>query len=209
MKSSCIIEPHYLPSLAYFHLVNGTDVIYLDVESKFVKQTYRNRCRVLLSNKIGQLVIPIKHNSLGRTLADVKIDYTENWHAVHWKTIKSAYGKTPFFEHYAPFFEQAYLNPPVYLIDFVVNQLKLCFKLLGWKKEIVLANTLSDLNVDESFKNQIHSKKSKFEFTSNSYHQAFGDVFSGNLSVIDLLFNIGPEASDFIRKSDIKVLFGR
>ncbi len=198
---SCLIEPHYLPSLAYFRLISDYDRIYIDVQSKFVKQTYRNRCKILLSNKVGQLVIPIKHNTLGGGLIDVKIDYSEHWKQVHWKSIKSAYGKTPFFEHYAPFFERIYFKEAESLVEFIIEQLELCFKFLGWNKEIVLVNSLEGLDKIPNLKNQVHSKQSKFDFTSGFYHQAFGTEFISNLSLIDLLFNIGPESAEFIKNT--------
>ncbi len=203
--SACLIEPHYLPSMAYFKLIEEYDTVYLDLQSKFIKQTYRNRCLVLLSNKIGQLVIPIQHRTLGGTLAEVKIDYAENWSAVHWKTIKSAYGKSPYFEHYAPYFERVYANPPEYLVDFLLSQMKLCFKFLGWKKELILVKDTKELPTVVHLKNKVHSKKSKFEFSSETYHQSFGETFVSNLSLVDLVFNLGPEATGIIRASELCV----
>ena len=201
--SSCIVEPHYLPSLAYFKLLSNFDTIVFDLEGKFIKQTYRNRCLVLLSNKVGQLIVPIQHKTLGSTFREVKIDYSENWNKIHWKSIESAYGKTPFFEHYAPFFEELYINPPEYLFEFLLGHMKLCFKFLGWKKELLLnVDSLLDINhVD--LKNLVHSKKSEFTYSSDIYHQAFGEGFLGNLSVVDALFNIGPEAGQLIKSSTI------
>lgn len=199
--SSCSIEPHYLPSLAYFKLLSEFDTIVFDVESKFVKQSYRNRCRVLLSNKIGQLIVPVQHKTLGATLQEVKVDYSEPWNKIHWKSIESAYGKTPFFEHYAPFFERLYVSPPEYLTDFVMGHMKLCFKFLGWKKELLLSTNFSNSIENKELKNLVHSKKSQFSYSSPAYHQAFGEEFMSNLSVLDALFNIGPETGELIRSS--------
>ena len=201
--SICFIEPHYLPSLAYFKAISQYDIIGIDIGSKFIKQTYRNRCRVLLSNKIGQLVIPIRNNSLGGSLSDVKIDYSEKWNHVHWKTIQSAYGKTPFFEHYRPYFEIIYTNPPVFLVEFILEHLKLCFKLLGWNKQIVLIKESDDKEEMVDLKNIVHSKKSKFRFYSKVYYQAFGEDFIENLSIIDTLFNVGPESSELVMTSEL------
>ena len=201
MKNTyCFIEPHYLPSLAYFKLISDFDKVYIDVQSKFIKQTFRNRCKILMSNKVGQLIIPVKHNSLGSGLANVSIDYSENWNDIHWKSIKSAYGKTPYFEFYAPYFEKIYDNPPEKFIDFIMSHLGLCFKFLGWEKEIVLSDSQENEGVSV-FRNLLHSKKSQFDFNSSVYHQAFGEEFIPNLSLIDLLFNVGPESSEVIRKS--------
>jgi hypothetical protein len=138
-------------------------------------------------------------------VSHVKIDYSENWSHVHWKSIESAYGKTPFFEHYRPYFEKNYDNPPEFLVDFVINNLKLCFKCLGWKKEIVLINTMGELGGFKDIKNLVQPKRKGFKFNSAMYHQAFGKGFVQDLSIIDALFNVGPECSELINSSELSI----
>ena len=201
----CLIEPHYLPSMAFYKLISEYDEVVIDVESKFVKQTYRNRCKVLFSNKVGQLVIPISHSTLGTTINDVEIDYSEKWNKVHWKSIESAYGKTPFFEHYSPYYERLFQAPSGNLVTFLVKLLKLNMKMLGWSQSVVLSAEAVDKEGCEDLRNKVHSKKSKFEYQSNKYHQAFGDAYVSNLSIIDTLFNVGNETAGIIKSSELSL----
>ena len=97
------IDLQYLPCLEYFTCLMSYDSVLLDVEERYVKQTYRNRCTVLTANKVDTLTVPVKSENHGLT-KDVRIDYSQDWVRRHLGCLQAAYGKSPFFEYYAPEF---------------------------------------------------------------------------------------------------------
>jgi hypothetical protein len=200
-----LLEIHYLPCIQYFSkfYVNDGIIVVDDLESA-QKQSYRNRCRIAGANRVIDLSVPM-HDSRGRLLIkDVKIDNHGNWQSQHWKSIKSAYGKSAFFEHYAHRLAPIYEKPVSRLFDFNMELMHILLKIL--KIDPFRTELLSGTNEKElvSFKNKIHPKL-KFraedpDFNIVPYHQPFEQKlgFLPNLSIIDLIFNEGPEAGSIL-----------
>ena len=190
---SCTIVPNYLPNLSYFCLLLQYDSWQIDEDFPFQKQSYRNRCEILLSNKVEKLVVPIRKLKGTDLMKDVIIDYKEDWRKKHWRGIQSAYGKTPFFEYYAPFFEKTFQKEHLRLIDLNSELLNVVLKCLNLKPRFTADEGT------ESLSRLVVGKKFVLEFNGPSYEQPFGAVFHPNLSIIDLLFNIGPESLSFLK----------
>ena len=117
--SKILIELHHLPCLDYWKTILeahnlGKEVI-LEANENFNKQSYRNRTYILGANGKLALTVPVQKGSQKTLITEVKIDYSADWNRQHWQSIKSAYGKSPFFIHYADFLEPIYENPPVLL----------------------------------------------------------------------------------------------
>ena len=174
------------------------DQVVLETQEAFIRQTYRNRCRVLTSNKVDVLTVPVKSRGAGDSIRDVRIDYEQDWHRRHWGCLRSAYGKSPFFEHYAPRFEHIYRKKLPFLFDFNFELLTLCLYYLGISTE--LTYTLSRPSENKSLfdaRSIINAKKKpggSFFYSSYPYQQTFGNEFVPNMSIVDLLFNKGPES---------------
>lgn len=189
---------HYLPCLEYFSCLMQFDEVILDAHEPYARQTYRNRCRVLTANKVDVLTVPVKNRGDGNPIREVRIDYTQNWHRRHWGCLQSAYGKSPYFEHYAPGLEAVYHKKLPFLFDFNLELLTLCLYFLGIKK--VITNTLSHPELEDNLfdaRSLISAKKSPNDpvfYQSFPYHQTFGNDFVMNMSIVDLLFNKGPES---------------
>ncbi len=182
------------------------NIVVDDVEL-FEKQSYRNRCTIAGANGPIDLIVPVHSSRRRLPVKDIEIDNHTNWQHQHWQSIKSAYGKTAFFEHYAYKLEPLYTTEYNLLFDFNFDLLKIIFKILkmGPDKIKLLSESTG---VDYiSFKNKVHPKE-KFrvpddDFHPVMYHQAFADRygFVTNLSIIDLVFNEGPEAIRILRDS--------
>jgi hypothetical protein len=200
------IELQYLPCLEYFTCILSNDIIWIDTNERYIKQTFRNRCSVLTTNKIDNLTVPVKAYSQFTVTKDIKIDYSQDWIRRHWGCLKSAYGKSPYFEFYSNEFQYVLNKKHEFLADLNYELLTICLRLLGIKKEIrynLSVPIYSDSSVSDEL-SVINEKKKgnngKY-YQPISYYQTFGNDFVSNLSIVDLLFNMGPEARSILLRS--------
>jgi hypothetical protein len=206
-----LTEIHYLPSIEYFVRLLSYDKLVLEANENYQKQSYRNRCYILGANRVEELSVPVKKGVGKQLITDVQIDYDQKWLPVHWKSITSAYGKAPFFEYYSELFQQIFFKRHNYLFDLNLELLELVLKLLSFDIQVdhsVTYQSKMELNSAEirDFRGTIHPKSKKSylkEISSVKYIQLFGGVFVENLSIIDLLFCEGPNASQILKKSHI------
>ncbi|MDN5215468.1 WbqC family protein [Fulvivirgaceae bacterium BMA12] len=199
-----LIELQYLPNLEYFIAFMNSEEVTIEAAENFVKQTYRNRCYVRSANKIEVMSIPIKKGA--RKIKDIKIDYRQSWLKDHWRTITSAYGKSPFFEYYRDGFESILFSKEPFLFDLNLKLLTKCLEYLEIKKHIKFTDNY-DFNPKSpvlDLRSLILPKMSYQDrgiYRGYAYNQIFGKDFAGNLSIIDLLFCEGPGASLILNKS--------
>ena len=195
--------PYFGPITQFKELVNAKK-IWLESEDNFQKQTYRNRMYIYGANGKLSLNIPIKHLpktevKVHQRYCDVKIDNNYKWQSIHWKSLKSAYQTSPFFEFYeddlAPLFKTEY----TYLYEFNFN----CFTR-------VLECLQLDLDFEKSTeyeKSPIHKRdlrhlsNAKQNNALPEYIQVFQEKhgFISNLCILDLLFNEGPNAVEYLK----------
>jgi hypothetical protein len=206
-----LTELHYLPNIAFFVQVQAFQKIVLEVNENYVKQSYRNRAYILTANKIQSLSIPVSRENKGKTkLKDVRINYSERWQNLHWRSLHSAYGKSPFFDFFADYFHDILYSKYAFLIDLNLNLLSKCLELLSWHdKQIILTDKYTEAPetqwVDK--RGQIDLKSAPPGDNSGSYQeyqQVFGKNFVSNLSVIDLLFCEGANANMIIGQSSLR-----
>ncbi len=201
-----LIESHYLPCIEYFTVVSHFDQIIWEIEEHYVKQSYRNRCRILTAQGPYELSIPIRHQAPKMKLKDVQIDYRQKWVNHHWRSIRSAYGKAPFFEHYAEMFEAIYRREIRFLVDLNYEFFDLCQKLLGMKFSLIKNQSFTHEAPAgiQDWRSKIHPKKAlKINplYKPCNYNQIFGQKFVANCSIIDLLFCEGPAAGNILMNS--------
>ena len=195
-----LTELHYHPSIQYFQQVLKADEILIEAHENYVKQSYRNRCQVLTSQGVIALTVPVKGGNKKTLITELEIDYEQKWVNAHWRTIKSAYGNSPYFEFYADYFEAIYKKQPRFLFELNREFLGLYFKFLKITKPLRLTERYEE-KYDEQvldLRSQIHPKKAPDNLTIKSYNQVFGKQFAPDLSILDLLFNQGPEAALYL-----------
>ena len=201
-----LIELQYLPPLAYFVVLLRGKTILLDAHEYYEKQTYRNRCYIKGPHQVEKLTVPVQGSGKKLTTSEIKIDYLQKWLQQHWRTLQAAYGKAPFFEHYAPYFQAIYEKRPERLWELNFNLLTLCLKFL--QIEVTLQQTETYLNYTNpdvlDFRSSINPKKKQIVskiYRPRPYNQIFGKDFVDNLSVVDLLFSEGPAAHLILHES--------
>jgi hypothetical protein len=206
----------YLPPVQYFcHWLNS-HARTIEQFDHYQKQTYRNRCKILGSNGIISLTVPVKRGSNRKTyVRDIRIEYAKDWQKDHWKGITSAYRHSPFFEFYQDELEVFYRQHHEFLLDFNGKILDFLLPAL----ELDHSYSYSQAFLPDppegvvDMRERIHPKRdvrTDPSFQSAAYPQVFSERhgFQPNLSVIDLLFNEGPNARNILQKS-IKIPAGK
>ena len=203
-QNSLIIELHYLPSIQYFVYFNYYKNIFIDPADNYIKQSFRNRCRINGANKPEDLIIPIKKIPPPKKTIQMEIDYQQKWLNKHLRAIQSAYGKAPFFEYYAEDLLAVYQKKHEFLFDLTHELLTQCLDFLQF--DVTLKFTTAYHSLEKTPQNDFRSKinpKSTPDiintYTPFIYQQVFGNNFVNNLSVIDLIFCEGPQAGVIIK----------
>lgn len=181
----------YLPPISFFITASQLSNVVINTTDKFQKSTERNRCKIINANGSLLLTIPVKGGRGVKAFTkDVRISYDEPWQKNHWRSISSAYGKSSYFLFYHEKLEWLYEKKFDYLIEFNTLMLETCFSMLQWDKQIILAED-QGIEMDISQFNSIEH-----------YYQVFQERhgFIANASIIDLIFNLGPQAGGYLLK---------
>jgi len=206
-ERTALIDLQYLPSLEFFAVLLSYENIVFEVEEHFIKQTYRNRCNILAANGVEKLSVPVIGGRKKIKVKDITIDHTQRWQKDHWRAIKSAYGRAPFYEFFAEYFEPFFLKQEKYLVDLNLGLLTKCLELLQTKINFSFSETYQKEPLDsktDDLRSVVHPKvsfKNNSLYSPVAYPQVFGKNFVANLSVIDLLFCEGPNAKSLVTKS--------
>ena len=194
----------YLGPTSYYAALINAPGIRFEVKEHFIKQSYRTRCRIYGANGPLNLYVPIERNGKRNSIDELKVVYAEDWLGLHWKSFQSAYRSSPYFEYYEdelrPFYEKPQYET---LVDWNLALLDKMLEILEtpltydrtekWEKSYP---EHQDLRM--AFPVGLPQEPSRFQ----EYIQVFGDRhgFMPNLSVIDLLFNEGPNSGFYLRQ---------
>jgi len=203
-ENTIVTDLFYLPPIEFFVAIQDFEEILIDPTERFQKQTYRNRAHILLANKTDVLSVPVIGSSKKQLYKEVKIDYNQKWKNVHLRGIQSAYGKAPFFEYFYPYFDQVFDKNMTFLFDLNLDLLTVCLKLLKLKVKLKVESNYDILPVSADIRGIIHAKEGYAErdiMTPVIYTQLFGLDFVPNLSILDLLFCMGPESREVLIQS--------
>ncbi len=205
-----LLSTAHFPPIQYFCKIINLKEFAIESCENLQKQSYRNRHKVLAANGPIDLTVPLhKGRSPGQLIKDVRLDYSESWNKTHRKTILSAYNHSPFYEYYIddilPYWEKQWK----YLYDYNYEILMTLFDLLDLNIRILDTTEYTAPISNNDLRILIHPKKSldlDTEFKPQVYTQNFSDRhgFFANLSILDLLFQTGPEAVKIIKDSVVK-----
>jgi len=198
MNNKIILATTYFPTIQYMLKFLIYKDIVIEKHENYIKQSYKNRCNILAANGVQALTIPVKKVSGKKIIiTDILINYDTNWQTLHLKSIDSAYKSSPFYEFYIdafiPFFKKKYK----YLFDFNIEILQVLLKEIENDKTFDFTNEYlptykNDYRMSINPKKKYQTEDKTFVF--NEYSQVFSSKFgfTKDLSILDLLFNEGP-----------------
>ena len=201
-----LVNTAYFPPIQYFSEIKNCSEILVEQHESYGKQSYRNRCDIMTANGVMTLSVPVvKGASLKILTKDVLVDYSTNWQKLHFKGIESAYKNSPYYDYYIdnllPFFERK----EKYLLDLNTKILRELMENIGLNRPLTFTEDYYPITVNhDDLRDVIHPKparrRAERPFTPKPYHQTFAErfPFTPNLSIIDLLFNMGPETGGYL-----------
>lgn len=189
----------YLPPISWFSIFLKNDEVVLEQFENFPKQTYRNRANIYGANGRLSLIIPISHNG-NRVLNQIEISHRENWQNIHWKSIKTAYQSSPYFEFYEDKLLSIFTFKTDSLVEFNLNAISVLLQILKIEKAFDLTNEYLKSPSAEDFRGKF-SAKEESAFQMEEYYQTFTEKygFQQDLSIIDLICNKGPETLTYLK----------
>ena len=202
-----LIHPTYFPSISHFAVMAQAEKIVFEMEDNFQKQTNRNRTYIYSPNGIQLLNIPVKHSKeLHQKTKDVKIETDFDWQKQHFKSLEAAYRSSPFFEYFEDEIRPVFEKKHTFLLDLNYEAMSIVSKCLRMKFEFETTTEYfrdMDANTIMDFRTLVDGKKDASQF--ESYTQVFKEKhgFVNNLSILDLLFNEGRYALDYLKNQKI------
>ena len=199
MVQKIMVPPYFGPISCWKQIINSN--ILWDVHQNYIKQTYRNRTFIHSANGLQILTVPVKHSKIKFSMLQAKIDNSIAWQKNHWRSIESAYSSSPFFEFYKDSLEKIYIKEYIYLTKFNFDIIKL---ILEWT-EIEMKSELSKdykIGYENSLDLRKNMENKKYSCSENlKYRQVFSDKngFLNDLSIIDLIFNEGPNSISYLK----------
>ena len=224
-------QPSYLPWLGFFHKILISDVFVILDNVQYQKNYFTNRNKIKTAHGYAWLTIPVLTSGhLEKKILEMQIDNKSRWRKKHWKSIEIHYKKSPFFLDHCDYFESLYNKEWINLFELLHETMMYFINKLGIKTEIYLQSDLGfkrkkqDLILEmcDYFNSDIfvfgrdgkrYADPNKFkernrdiyfqDYNHPIYSQLFGD-FNADLSILDLLFNVGSERAVEVIMKDNK-----
>jgi hypothetical protein len=200
-----LIHPSYFPSISHFVAIAKANIVTFEVEDNFQKQTNRNRMYIYSPNGIQLLNVPVKHNNeRHQRIKEVKIQNDFDWQKQHFKSLEAAYRTSPFFEYFEDDIQPIFQKKHNYLMDLNMETMAIVSKCMRLEFDYDETTEYFHIVTDKiDHRNLINGKKDTSFF--EPYTQVFGDKhgYLNNLSILDLLFNEGRYALDYLKKQQL------
>lgn len=190
----------FMPPIAYMATLAKYPEAHIEAKETFPKQTYRNRLEIMTANGVKTLTVPVIRNNHSRT-DEVRIDYKERWNIIHFRTLEAAYSASPYYLYYKDGLENLLMQRYDLLLQLNLATLEWLLKQLKTPCTVTLTTDFlpfSDNPLD--YRNTFSPKHPYPTEKFPRYYQVFDDrqPFAPNLSILDLLFNLGPEAKQYL-----------
>ncbi|PHS61717.1 MAG: hypothetical protein COB12_11725 [Flavobacterium sp.] len=203
-----LLHPSYFPSIIQMAVMIQADKVVFETEDNYQKQSYRTRTYIAHSNGVLLLNIPIKHSTDGIKLKtkEVLIENAFPWQIQHWKSLESAYRTSPYFEFYEDDLKPLFFNKEASLLDFNLKAFQLICELLDIEIDFTFSKEYFK-NPEQTDLRYLANPKLKTDFNLQNYNQVLNknNEFHSNLSILDLLFNEGPNAVNYMENQNISL----
>jgi hypothetical protein len=203
--NNILIHPGYFPSISHFVAIAQSDLVTFEMDDNFQKQTNRNRMYIYSPNGIQLLNIPVKHSKEAhQKTKDVKLETAFDWQKQHFKSLEAAYRTSPFFEYFEDDIAPIFHKKHTFLMDLNLETMSVVSKCLGLAFDYNETTEYFHEVLDKTdFRTLINGKKDTSVF--GSYTQVFEEKhgYLNNLSILDLLFNEGRYALDYLKKQKL------
>jgi hypothetical protein len=202
-----VIHPSYFPSISHYVAMAQADCISFEMEDNFQKQTNRNRTYIYSPNGIQLLNIPVKHSKeIHQKTKDIRIETDFDWQKQHFKSLEAGYRSSPFFEYFEDEIRPIFEKKHTFLMDLNFETMDIVSKFLRMKFEYKTTTEYFhevDVNAVLDFRTLVDGKKDDSQF--EPYTQVFDDKhgFLNNLSILDLVFNEGKYALDYLKNQKL------
>jgi hypothetical protein len=202
-----LLHPTYFPSIVQMAAVAQADKVVFEVHDNYQKQTYRNRTYIAHANGKLLLNVPILHSRKGvrQKTRDVTVENNFPWQSQHWKSLQTAYRTSPFFEYYEDDLVSLFTTPVTHLMEHNHTIFHRLRELLGLETTFETTSEYLEKPPQTDLRYLANAKREK-EVLLTPYTQVLEahHDFLPNLSVLDLLFNEGPNALDYLESQQIK-----
>jgi hypothetical protein len=202
--NNILLYPTYFPSISHYIAMIAAESITFEVEDTFQKQTNRNRMYIYSPNGIQMLNISVKHNDANNNFKDIKIDNQYNWQKNHFKSLEAAYKNSPFYEYFIDDLQPIFEKKHEYMLDLNFEIFEKINDALGisipFDKTTEYFHQVTDKT---DFRYLVNGKKDITQI--EPYTQVFDNKhgFINNLSILDLLFNEGRYAVEYLKQQHL------
>lgn len=201
MPGKVLLSTAYLPPVEYFSLIRGADDIFIEANENYIKQSYRSRCYILSSHGPQMLPVPVIEGSRHKIPVSLaRIDYSKKWQQVHLRAMVSSYRCSPYFDFYYETIEKIISGKYELLWDLNIKLLEALLKMLKVRKRISLTEDFEQpVNEPYDYRYRLDPAKPALQ-VHKEYMQVFNipSGFIHNLSIVDLIFNQGPDSVNFL-----------
>ena len=204
LTGDILLPTAYFPPVSWFTYLISSQAVFIEMEETFPKQTYRNRCEINTSSGKANLIVPVTRPHGNHTLTrNIEISYRESWQEQHWKTLQSAYSSSPFFSFYADIIQPLFESREILLVVHNHNILKTICGLISRDPSVEFTKDYIKeqqglLDLRKKFSPRSTTPFTDFPRYPQVFEHKYG--FIPNLSILDLLFNLGPDAGRYLER---------
>lgn len=199
-REHAVFPSFYCGPVPYYAAMLKYESVVLEANEHFIKQTPRNRMTIDSPNGAVTLTLPVRKTTSKMRMGDLKINNDNGELKKHVQALQSTYGQSPFFDFYDYLFLPVFKNPPELLLDFNLELHHIILRCLNHEQEFTFTKEFNPITCDADFRIKFNVKQRNYNEPQSPYRQVFAgkNGFLKNLSILDLIFNLGPEARSYL-----------
>lgn len=209
---SILLSAAYFPPVSWMAVAIQNPLLMIEQHETYPKQTFRNRCYISTASGVQGLSVPVKRIQGNHSKTkDIIIDNNLNWQQLHWRSITTAYNKSPYFLYYRDIIETIIMHRHKTLLELDIEIITNLINILRIKpKQLELSQTYEKVSLHKDLRNAFNPKNDPFQLIIGEfprYIQVFEEKtgFLPDLSILDLLFNLGPDTTSYLSALELNL----